>query len=295
VTSPGHAKVTVGHFTDAERRTGCTVVLFDRMCPAVVDVRGGAPGTRETDLLTADRLVRRVDAILLTGGSAFGLGAAGGVMRYLHERGRGFPTPAGPVPIVPAAVIYDLTVGVVAWPTEDDAYAACEMAGTVADADWGQVGAGTGATYRKLWAGQPPLPGGIGTAKQEVGGHSVTAISVVNAVGNVVAPGSKDGRQSLLEAMVFPADERTATTLVVVIVDGDCDDQALRRIAVSAHDGMARAIVPCHTISDGDLVFVVQTGDSRPIDPARTLRLTTAAELAVEASIRNSVEPALPV
>jgi L-aminopeptidase/D-esterase-like protein len=286
-----NAEVTVGHFTDTERRTGCTVLLFDRLCPAVVDVRGGAPGTRETDLLAADRMVGRVDAILLTGGSAFGLSAAGGVMRYLLERGRGFPTAASPVPIVPAAVIYDLAVGAVAWPTEGDAYAACEVAAPIADAAWGRVGAGTGATYRKLWAGQPPLPSGIGSARHERGELAVTAISVVNAVGEVVRSGGGDGRASLLGAEI-PGNERTSTTLVVVIVEGDCDDQALRRVAIAAHDGMARAIVPCHTISDGDLVFVVQTGDFRPIDPAQTIRLTIAAELAVEASIRNAVEPA---
>jgi L-aminopeptidase/D-esterase-like protein len=292
MTEPGRAEVNVGHFTDAERRTGCTVILFDRLCSAVVDVRGGAPGTRETDLLAADRLVGRVDAILLTGGSAFGLGAANGVVRFLRERGRGFPTPAGPVPIVPAAVIYDLSVGEASWPTEDDAHSACESALPIGETAFGQVGAGTGATYRKLWSGMlSPLRGGIGRATQDHGGRAITAISVVNAVGDVVFSDGEDHRASLL-ANAPPADERTATTLVVVIVTGECDDQALRRIAISAHDGMARAIVPCHTISDGDLVFVVQTGETTPMDPVQTLQLTTATELAVEASIRNAVRPA---
>jgi D-aminopeptidase len=136
-----------------------------------------------------------------------------------------------------------------------------------------------------------PLRGGIGRATQDHGGRAITAISVVNAVGDVVFSDGEDHRASLL-ANAPPADERTATTLVVVIVTGECDDQALRRIAISAHDGMARAIVPCHTISDGDLVFVVQTGETTPMDPVQTLQLTTATELAVEASIRNAVRPA---
>jgi len=288
--SSGRATFGVGHWTDSLAGTGCTVVLFDRLVPTVVDVRGGAPGTRETDLLSSDRLVGQADAILLTGGSAFGLAAADGVMRFLRERNRGFQTAAGPVPIVPAAVIFDLGVGSPEWPIAECGYAACEAARPLADSGRGPIGAGTGATIRKLWPDQQPMPGGFGWATIHATDHTaVHAICIVNAVGDIKGEGSPDSRGQLL-THAAPQDDRTSTTLVAVIVDGDADQRCLRRIAVSAHDGMARAIVPCHTLWDGDLVFVSQTGATSEISPPDTLRLTVAAELAVESAIRSAVE-----
>lgn len=209
-------------------------------------------------------------------------------MRYLHERGRGFPTSITPVPIVPAAVIYDLGVGEIGWPSEDDAYTACLSAEPIDKARFGRVGVGAGATYRKLWPELERLDSGIGRSTRRAGDHEISAISVVNAVGDVVPPGSGDRRVELIESSNV-LDERAATTLVVVVIDGDCDDRTLRRAAITAHDGMARAIVPCHTTWDGDLVFAVQTGRTQELEPAQSLRIAVAAELAVEQSIRNAV------
>jgi L-aminopeptidase/D-esterase-like protein len=229
-----------------------------------------------------------VDAILLTGGSAYGLGAADGVMRFLSDRNQGYPTSAGPVPIVPAAVIYDLDVGEPAWPTHDDGYAACMYAGPLDQAEFGAIGAGTGATYRKLWPGVERLPGGIGRITRAMDGVTVSAIAVVNAVGDVLTSVYPDRRADLLAQAIDPG-ERKSTSLVMVIIDGDCDERTLRRVAIAAHDGMARAIVPCHTIWDGDLVFAAQTGETREIEPTQSMRIAIAAELAVEGSIRNAV------
>ena len=287
--SSGRATFAVGHWTEPNARTGCTVVLFDRLVSAVVDVRGGAPGTRETDLLASDRLVGQADAILLTGGSAFGLGAADGVMRYLRERNRGFQTAAGPVPIVPAAVLFDLGVGSPVSPTSEGGYAACEAARPLGESPRGSIGAGTGATVRKLWPDHPPRPGGFGwsTVRATDQAH-VHAVCAVNAVGDVVGEDWMDSRPSLL---AHPADQdsRTSTTLVAVIVDDDADHRMLRRIAVSAHDAMARAIVPCHTLWDGDVVFVAQTGATSETSQSDALRLSIATELAVESAIRSAI------
>jgi L-aminopeptidase/D-esterase-like protein len=283
------ATFMVGHWTDEADRTGCTVVLFDRLAAAVVDVRGGAPGTRETDLLASDRLVGHVDALLLTGGSANGLAATDGVVQYLRERGRGFQTAAGPVPIVPAAVLFDLAVGNPTWPTTEGGYAACQAAQALDESGMGRIGAGTGATYRKLWPNREPQPGGFGWST--VRGTETTevhALAVVNAVGDVVDGSWVDGRPALLQC-AQQLDERSATTLVTIIVDGPSDQRTLRRIATSAHDAMARVIVPCHTLWDGDLVFVAQTGDTVECTQPDALRLTMAAEIAVEQAVRLAV------
>jgi L-aminopeptidase/D-esterase-like protein len=286
-----HATFTVGHWTDETNHTGCTVVLFDRLVPAVVDVRGGAPGTRETDVLASDRLVGRVDAILLTGGSANGLAAADGVMQHLRERKRGFETAAGPVPIVSAAVIFDLAVGSPTWPTADDGYAACAAARPLNESGMGRIGAGTGATYRKLWPNREPEPGGFGWSTVRIS-HDIAihALAVVNAVGDVIGGDWVDGRPALLGGM-HELEERSATTLVTVIVDGAADQRTLRRVATSAHDAMARTIVPCHTLWDGDLVFAVQTGDTADVALPDALRLTVAAELVVEQAVKSAVRP----
>ena len=281
--------VRAGHWTDGVARTGCTVILFDGPVAAVADVRGGAPGTRETELLGPDQLVRSVDALLLTGGSAFGLDASAGVMAYLRERGRGFETSAGPVPIVAAAVIFDLAVGMPVWPTDPDAAAACGAAAPLDELQRGQVGAGTGATTRKLFPSVEPWRGGVGVGRTELeGGESVTAIAVVNAAGEVLVDPNQPDLRSLLLTAAPPLFGREATSLVAVIIDAPVDDRALRRAATAAHAAIARTIRPSHTIFDGESVFAVglRTGETRP---ASILRYSVAVELAVERAIVDAV------
>jgi len=275
------ATVQIGHWTDVEARTGCTVILFDRLVQAVVDVRGGAPGTRETDLLAADRTVGAVDAILLTGGSAHGLAAADGVMQFLREAGRGVGTSAGRVPIVSAAVIYDLGVGQATWPTTDAGYAAATQALPIVSAVMGRVGVGIGATYRKAWPDLGSLHGGLGIASHAAGDQGdVWAVVAFNALGDIV-----DQREALLANPQAQA-ERTNTTLIAVILDGPADDRTLRRCAIAAHDGLARSVFPAHTQWDGDLAYVCTTVSEQQLDQRKSFAWAVATELAVEAAIR---------
>ena len=286
------AEVRVGHWTDTVNRTGCTVIVFPQSVETAVDVRGGAPGTRETDVLGSANLVRRADAILLTGGSAFGLAAADGVMAALRDEARGFPTAAGPVPIVPAAVLFDLATGQPVWPTAAAGRSAFDAAVPIADAKRGAVGAGTGATVAKLLGSS--RPGGLGLATVEAGTDRVTAIVAVNASGAV---DGSDPRPSFLaaagEAGAAPVGSPGLgenTTIGVVILDAAADRAALARCAIAAHDGLARVIVPCHTVFDGDTIFVAALRDGSPI-PIDTARLAMATELAVEAAVRDGVRP----
>jgi L-aminopeptidase/D-esterase-like protein len=286
------AEFSVGHWTDTDAMTGCTVILFDRLVSAVADVRGGAPGTRETDLLGPDRLVGRADAFLLAGGSAHGLAAAEGVMKYLRERGRGFHTAAGPVPIVPAAVLFDLSVGKPVWPDAEAGYAACASAGPVESSALGQIGAGTGATIRKAWRGLAPKPGGFGWSTLTFSpGLTVTAMAAVNAVGEVIQEAGRADQREPLLTNAGDVEPGTATNLVAVVIDGECDARTLRRAAISAHDAMARVIVPCHTIWDGDVVFVAATGDAAELAIDRLMPICVATELVVERAIRSAVPP----
>lgn len=292
-TGTARASFTVGHDTDAEGRTGCTVVAFDRAVATVSDSRGGAPGTRETDALGPDRLVRRADAILLTGGSAMGLSAADGVVRALRERGRGYPTAGGPVPIVPAAVLFDLAVGRAVWPDAAAGRRALGSAVAAPVAETGPVGAGTGATTGGLFG--VTRPGGIGIGRISLGadgGDTVTAVVAVNAAGTVGDPPVVgDRRAEWLAATatgsvggdVSPGEN---TTIGVVIVDAPADDLTLRRCAIAAHDGLARLIRPAHTLFDGDTFFVAALADGHPA-PIDVVRLALATELAVEAAIRS--------
>ena len=287
------AGVRVGHWTDLDRRTGCTVVLLpDEGAVAGVDVRGAAPGTRETDLLEPSNQVHVVHALLLTGGSAFGLGAADGVMRRLEERGIGVPTPAGPVPIVPAAVLFDLAPEVRARPDADAGYRACVEAERGEPCRSGPLGAGTGATVGKLFGN--PSPSGVGTAAIALpGGGTVSALVAVNAVGDVVdddgsvlaGPGSA-GR--LLAEGAPPPPIGTNTTLAVVATDVTLTKAQAHRLAVVAHDGFARSIRPVHTAYDGDTVFAVSTGRVDH-DPATELVLQTAAAEVVAQAIRAAI------
>lgn len=286
--------VTVGHWTDADAKTGVTVVVFDRPAPAIVDVRGGAPGTRETDLLGSGMLVQSVDAVVFSGGSAFGLASADGVMTELRALGRGVATPAGHVPIVPAAVIYDLAVGKPISPAAEHGASAVRDRASLKSAAWGQVGAGTGATTGKIGGGGER--GGIGYGYVDLShGHGVHAIVVVNAAGVVVDPETGRGviestptdRASLLNRLTALHD-RAATTLGVVIVDAPSDRRTLERCGVAAHDGYARAIRPCHTLFDGDVVFAASMRPGTPTG-AEIVRLALAAELAVERAIVAAV------
>ena len=262
--------IAVGHATNSTARTGCTVILCPAGATAGVDVRGAAPGTRETEALRPGRLVQKAHAVLLTGGSAFGLDAAGGVVEYLEEQNVGFP--AGPVrvPIVPAAVIFDLGVGdAKVRPDQEMGYQACLNA-TDEPMAMGTVGAGTGATVGKA-PGVTPSPGGVGSAcKYLDSGLIVAAIVVVNALGNVVNPetgeivagGKEDGRfvditERLLDANLV---QGTNTTIGVVATNAILTSAEVNRIAEMAHDGMARAIRPSHTIFDGDTLFTLATG-----------------------------------
>ncbi|MGH2533661.1 MAG: P1 family peptidase [Thermomicrobiales bacterium] len=286
--------VSVGHDTDTTALTGCTVILFDRPAVAAVDVRGGAPGTRETDLLAPGRLVRRADAILLTGGSAFGLAAADGVMRFLAEGGRGVPTRAGRVPIVPSAVVYDLAVGSPNSPDAASGRRACENAVSLSRTARGQVGAGAGATTGKISGAEPFKRGGLGIGTWTWSDGLVTAVAVVNAFGEV-----KDNRCNATERVdalqsVFAASNsveygRESTTLAVVLVDAPVDHSTLVLCTVAAHDAMARTIVPCHSIFDGDVAFAVAIQDAASVAPAEALRIGTAAGIAVERAILDAV------
>lgn len=296
---------SVGHWTHPSGATGCTVVVPDERALAVADVRGGAPGTREVALLDQGRLVQRVDAVLLTGGSAFGLAAADGVARWLRERRRGFPTESGPVPIVPAAVLFDLVGPDPLWPTPDAGYWAAEHA--TADG-WrcGRVGAGSGARVGKARGRQHSSAAGIGAARVNLASGSLAAIVAVNAFGDVVDPeggrivagtradaGSNEDstRWEDSEALILAEGSRhvdaepgTNTTIAVVAVDTALDRDALVRIAVAAHDGFARAIRPAHTLVDGDTVFVLARREGHA-DVRATLQLATAAQVAVATAI----------
>jgi L-aminopeptidase/D-esterase-like protein len=300
------AGLSVGHRTLSGRPTGCTVVLCPEGAVAGVDVRGGAPGTRETDLLRPQNTVEQVHAVLLTGGSAFGLAAADGVMRWLEARGHGLQVGPARVPIVPAAVLFDLWVGNPAVrPGADDGWAACEAASTQAPAE-GNVGAGAGATVGKLFGIERAMRGGLGSAALTVGGVTVAALVAVNALGDVrdadgrVIAGARgaDGRQLLDTSAAIAGGQPpqrllagTATTIGVVATDARLSKAQAAQLASLAHHGLSRAISPL-TTSDGDTLFALATGRAGPAD--LTLLGTLAAE-AVARAIRRAVRAAEPL
>jgi L-aminopeptidase/D-esterase-like protein len=284
--------IRVGHAHNSEARTGCTVVLCDdEGAVAGVDVRGAAPGTRETDLLEPGNLVERVHAVALTGGSVFGLDAACGVVRWLEERGVGFDTGVARVPIVPAAVIFDLAVGDPGVrPDFSMGYAACERASSRA-VEEGQVGVGAGATVGKILGPGLASAGGVATASVKLAsGVTVGALVVVNSFGDIVDPASgrilagarrPGGRgwldtQRAIAGAAFAQDDETGesappgsfpaienTTLAVIATDAALTKAQARKVASMAHDGMARAIRPIHTMFDGDTIFALSTGKLR--------------------------------
>ena len=279
--------LSIGHWTDQAARTGCTVITFDHQTLTAVEVRGAAPGTRETDLLAPGRTVQRADALLLTGGSAFGLAAAGGIVEALREQGRGYPTPAGPVPIVPGAVIYDLSHGVPVAPTAENGRRALESAAPVGEASQGMVGVGTGARWGSV-TGQTRR-GGLGIAQMTLDGHMVTAIVVLNAFG-VLSDAGNDPRLPIVSGAPVAAGYGESTTLMSIVVSVPCDHGTLTRLCVAAHDALARSVVPAHTLFDGDVAFA-STLVEGTIDQATQLRLCLATELAMEAAIALAAHP----
>jgi L-aminopeptidase/D-esterase-like protein len=265
----------VGHAQNDEAMTGCTVILCETGAVGGVDQRGGAPGTLETDLLRPMHRVEKVHGVLLTGGSAFGLEAAGGVMRYLEERGIGFDVGVARVPIVPAAVIFDLAIGRAdVRPDAEMAYQACLNA-TSEPVIEGNVGAGTGATVGKILGMQNAMKLGVGSACVEiVEGLFVGAIAVVNALGDVIDPRtgtiiagarSEDGFADTLSVMrQFQAKSATSTSnavIGVVATNAKLSKEEANKVAQMAQDGLARTIRPAHTMYDGDTIFALSTGD----------------------------------
>ena len=282
--------IRVGHWTDAERGTGCTTVLApDEGALAGVDVRGSAPGTRETDLLRPTALVERVNAICLAGGSAFGLAAADGVVRRLAERGLGFATGVRPVPIVPAAILFDLGVGdATAFPDADAGYSATIAAEANDGSLEGRVGAGTGATVAKLAGPDAAHPGGVGTAARRLAdGTVVGALVVSNALGNVYA---RDGRPLAVAAGDPVPPPAVNTTLVVVATDAPMDRAQCQKLAEVAHDAIAIGVRPTHTMFDGDVVFTLSTGDAARTAPEAFFALQVAVVDTVGEAIERSVE-----
>jgi L-aminopeptidase/D-esterase-like protein len=256
--------IRVGHDTNLEAATGCTVILCDTPAVGGVDVRGGAPATRETDLLHPMNLVEEVNAVVLTGGSAFGLDAASGVMRYLEERGIGYDTGIARVPIVPAAAIFDLALGSASVrPDAAAGYRACEQA--TADAvTQGNAGAGTGATVGKM-AGPPfMMKGGLGSASTQLSdGTLVGALVVVNALGDVIDPQTGQvvagTRHPSGQGFLAP-NPFGNTTIAVVATNASLTKAQVNKVAQMAHDGMAQAIRPAHTMFDGDTIFALALG-----------------------------------
>jgi L-aminopeptidase/D-esterase-like protein len=284
--------IKLGHYSDREGITGCTVVLCEQGAVAGVDVSGSSPGTRETDLLRPGNSVERVQAIVFSGGSAFGLDAASGVMRYLEERGFGHETRAGKVPIVPAAIIFDLAIGnSKVRPGAEEGYQAC-LAATDAEVAEGCVGAGTGATVGKILGMERATKSGLGTASQRIAKDIVVAaLVVVNAFGDVIelktgkimaGPCKPDGNGFLstselwkngqFKEVILPFN----TVIGVVATNADLSKAQANKLARVAQAGIARTVDPCHTMYDGDVLFALSLGEKKADINALSL---TAAEV----------------
>jgi len=297
---------SIGHWTNAEGATGCSVVIAPPGSRGGVDVRGGGPGTRETDNIGPLAGTSEVSAVALCGGSAFGLAAADGVARWLDDHGMGYRTPAGRVPIVPAAVVYDLAEGDPrARPDADAGYAACEAA-TPGVPERGRVGAGTGAAVGKILGREHSTPAGIGFAAAVSGaGERVAALAVVNAFGDVIGadggmlggprvPGEDMPRTAeRVAAMAGPPDwtrlEERNTTLVCVMTDAVLDKAACARVARMASGGVARAVDPVFSDVDGDVVFCLSSG-AGTTDRFTPIAVGTIAATVTARAIRDSIE-----
>ena len=291
--------IEVGHAQDLRALTGCTVVLCRKGATAGVDSRGGAPGTRETDLLKPGNLVQKVQAILLAGGSAFGLDAAAGVMRYLEEKQAGFKTREAFVPIVPAAILYDLGVGESKIrPNAEMGYQACLNASKNETAE-GVVGAGAGASVGKMLGNKQAMKSGIGSASIHIGrGIVVGALAAVNALGDVYDPntgefaaGIRSKKKTLdwMRTFSFKAAPRTNTVIGAVAVNANFSKSEMTRIAQMAHDGLARAVRPAHTQFDGDTIFALATGGKRADLSTVGAFAAEAFAMAIVRAVRASV------
>lgn len=293
--------IRVGHAHDLVGLTGVTAVLAPDGAVAGVAVEGSAPGTRETDLLRPGNLVVRAHAVLLCGGSAFGLAACDGAVRWLEEQSIGFPTPGGVVPIVPGAVLYDLTIG--DGRTRPDAamgHAACAAAG-VGSVAQGCVGAGAGCSAGKILGPGQATKTGIGSASLRVGGVTVGALVAVNSFGDVIEGGrilagarlpDGSGFVNTTKALLNGAGGRGVgenTSIGVVAVGGALSKEGANKVARMAHDGLARSISPIHTMFDGDTLFCLATGEA-PVDIST---VGTAAAIAVELAVRRAVVSAV--
>jgi L-aminopeptidase/D-esterase-like protein len=285
--------VSVGHWTDAAGRTGCTVVLVPGGAVPGVDVRGGAPGTLGTDALRPGTIDDQAHAILLTGGSAFGLAAADGVMNYLDELGVGFAIGTVRVPIVAGAVIFDLLTGDPrARPDAAAGHAACLAA--TGHPEVGAVGAGTGATVAKANGGRP-RPGGVGIASAPAGAATVAAVMVANSVGGIWDDERHEWAAPLAPGAGAPGAGPVAganTTIGVVVTDAELTKEQANRVAAVAHDGIARAVRPAHTRYDGDTIFCLATGAVTPPAPSGTAPVPALADL-VEAAAAEAVARAI--
>jgi L-aminopeptidase/D-esterase-like protein len=304
----------VGHYTLSERPTGCTVILAEDGAVGGVDVRGAAPGTRETDLLNPVNTVEHVHAIVLAGGSSYGLETATGVMRYLEERNIGFPTRVARIPIVPAAILFDLGVGDARIrPTADCGYKAA-VAASAAPVVEGDVGAGAGATVGKLGGGRP-MKTGIGTASIALpDGLVVAALVAVNAMGDIIDPAtgqvvagmrSDDGTslvdvRKLIRSGRLPSRQAGGenTTIGVVATNAKLTKAQATKVAQMAHDGLARAISPSHTAADGDAIFALATGlfssDTADVTTIGALAAEAMADAIVRAATQSAGLPDIP-
>jgi L-aminopeptidase/D-esterase-like protein len=295
--------IKVGHYTDLQAITGCTVILVEDGAVAGVCVSGSAPGTRETDLLKTGNLVQQVHAILLTGGSAFGLEAAAGVMQFLEEKNIGFQTDTINVPIVPSAVIYDLDIGNPhIRPNKEAGYIASSNA-TTQEVIQGSVGAGTGAMVGKGAGKNYSMKSGVGSSLIDLGkGILVGALSVVNATGDIyengeIIAGAIDENNkfldiyNLMKKRMFRANPGENTTLSVVATNARLTKEWANKIAQVANDGFARTIKPVHSLFDGDTVFCISTGNVE-VDFFDISLISQVAAEAIEKSIINAVKHA---
>lgn len=300
------AGIRVGHHTNTEAGTGCTVLLCPDGAVPGVDVRGSAPGTRETDLMRPGNLVQRIHGLVLSGGSAFGLDAASGVMRHLEEQGVGFPIGQGVVPIVPAAILFDLgLITHLVRPGPEEGYSAACSA-TDGPLEEGSVGAGTGATVGKVLGMARSTKGGLGTCSVRVGDITVAALVVVNAFGDVVDPdtgmvvaGPRDEENAgflrtvdILAGLrkdTEPSIPLTNTTLAVVATDASLNKEQTNKLAQVGHDGLALAIRPCHSMGDGDVVFALATCKSDAAVDMRQL-CSIATTLVAQAVLRGAAQ-----
>lgn len=294
--------IEVGHWTSRRRPTGCTAVLTRKGAVAGVDVRGGGPGTRETDLLSPERTVEQVHAIVLSGGSAYGLATADGVMRYLEERGIGFRTGSGVVPIVPAAILYDLGLGDGSIrPTAESGYKAAKNAAAT-PVQQGNVGAGAGATVGKLLGAGHSMKAGLGSASIRLPNELVIgAVVAVNSLGDVLDPETNeilagaledDGRtfadlaKRIRGGLGFGRAERLQnTTLGVVAANVDWTQAQAQKVAQMAHDGLARTIRPVHMPFDGDTIFALGTGGAETDTAKLGLLGALAADVLAQAVV----------